>query len=178
MSTGPQRSAPSAPSVDAIRGALRGLRDEASPDEREFAARLHRNLVAAGAPPSTTWLGRLVDSGRDLWRELGRDRPQKRTLLTGAVLGALVTATALSVLTGARPGHDTVRGPMRAGGEVWGADEAGPPVLRPGAAPEHKTPRTAGDHRPTRDRMGADIGAERPERPRVHDKPDARLWRY
>ena len=148
-------------SPEEIRGVLRELRDETPADDREFTAQLHRRLVAAGAPPSATWLGRLAESARDLWQDLRGDRPQKRTLLTGALLGALVTAVAFSWLAGARFNHEALRDQAAQRG---GAAEA-----RSSSHLDRKS-RTAGDRRLMRDRMGADIGAERPERAHVHVK--------
>jgi hypothetical protein len=153
----PQGKLPTLP--DDVRGLLRELGDEKLPDEREFTARLHRRLVAAGAPPSATWLGRLTDGARELWHDLRGDRLGNRTLLTGAVLGALVTAVAFTWLAAGRGDTEALRdrgpGPAAIG--------AGQPSLHPA---EHKN-HTAGDRRLTRDRSGADIGAERPERPHV-----------
>jgi hypothetical protein len=150
-------------SPDDVRDMLAGLRQDALPDEREFAAGLHRRLVASGAPPASTWLGRLADVARELWQDLRGDRPQKRALFTGAVLGALVTAVALSWLAGPRGAHEALRSPVPHQQTV-GIAEPAAPMARP-AGPEHKS-HTLGDRRLTRDRMGTDIGAERPERPR------------
>jgi hypothetical protein len=113
---------------------------------------------AAGAPPSTTWLGRVAESARDLARLRG-DRPQKRSLFTGAVL-RLVTAS--PHLLAGPAGREALREPA--------------PRRRPWASPrrparaealdrEHKG-HTAGDRHLTRDRMGEN-GAERPERARA-----------
>jgi hypothetical protein len=150
-------------SPDDVRGALADLRDDPLPDDREFGARLHRRLVAAGPPPGATWLGRLAEGARDLWQDLRGDRPQKRALLTGAVLGALVTSIAFTWFAGPRaPTQEALR---EASPELQPVrvSEPSPPVLRP-ASPERKS-HTLGDRRLTRDRMGTDIGAERPERP-------------
>jgi hypothetical protein len=157
----PRSSPPSTPpSIDDVRGALRALGQEAPPAEREFAARLHRRLVAAGAPPAVTWFGRLVESVREPWRELR----QQRALVTGAMLGALVTATAFTLLAGPHRERAADLGPTAARGVA--------PVPRyldrPNLHAERKAPHTVGDRRSLRDRMGADIGAERPERPRAN----------
>ena len=140
-------------SPEEVRAALRALGADAAPGEREFAAALHRRLVAAGTPPALTWLGRLRGA-------LAGSRP----VLTGAVLGALVTATAFLLIGANRGGRDT-------GATVDRETPAAPvdrPVLRPSSpgAPT-KAVRTLGDHRLTRDRLGEDIGAERPERARA-----------
>jgi hypothetical protein len=144
-----------------VRTALTALADEAPPDEREFSARLHRRLVAAGAPPTPSWLGRLREIGLELWRTFGHDTPQKRSLLTGAILGALATATAFLLLSGLRGAS-----PERPGDETSSLVDTGDPSGATGGA-EHKGQHAVGDRRPTRDRLGEDIGAERPERLRV-----------
>jgi hypothetical protein len=128
-----------------VREILEELKNEAPPDEREFSARLHRRLVAAGPPPPPGWLERLSA----LWR----DAPQRRSLVTGAVLGALATATAFLMLSG-HPLRDSV-----------GPEDDTADVDAPGLDPaEHKALRAVGDRRITRDRLGDDIGAERAER--------------
>ena len=171
MSADSPRSSP--PSADDVRGALRALGQEAPAAEREFAARLHRRLVAAGAPPAVTCVERLVEGLREPWRELR----QQRALVTGAVLGALVTATAFTLLAGPRP-----QPAVDVGATVLRGFAPGPRYLdRPNLNPERKAPHTVGDRRSLRDRMGADIGAERPERPRAKTatktKPPARTIR-
>lgn len=142
-----------------VRDALDDLGDEAPPEEREFSARLHRRLAAAGAPPTPGWVERLQGWAVDVWR----DASQKRTLAMGAVLGALATATAFLLLSG---GH-----PFRDGGPAAGPDDDTAEADAPGAnvndESEHKTLRAVGDRHITRDRLGEDIGAERPERPRL-----------
>jgi hypothetical protein len=138
-----------------LRDALDDLRKETPPDEREFSARLHRRLAAAGAPPAPGWWERLQAWGGDLWQ----DASQKRTLVTGAVLGALATATTFLLLSG---GH-----PFRDGNPTMSPDDDTAEVDGPGVDPtEHKALRAVGDRRITRDRLG-DVGAERPERPRA-----------
>jgi hypothetical protein len=149
------------PLPEELRDVLATLGNETPPDEREFAARLHRRLVAAGAPPSPTWLERLNASGAELWQEFARDARQKRSLLTGAMLGALATATAFLLLSG---GH-----PLRDANPASGPDDETADVDSPSTGPaERKAQRAVGDRRPTRDRLGEDIGAERPERSRGH----------
>ena len=140
-----------------LRDVLDGLGNEAPPDEREFAARLHRRLVAAGPPPSPTWLERLHAGGAELWQELVRDARPKRSLLTGAMLGALATATAFLLLSGGHISRDN---------NPAGPDDETADVDSPSAGPARKAQRAVGDRRPTRDRLGEDIGAERPERAR------------
>jgi hypothetical protein len=141
------------------------LHDDPLPDDREFGARLHRRLVATGAPEGTTWLGRLAEGARELWLDLRGDRPQKRVLLTGAVLGALVTAVTFTMLAAPRGTHEAVREPAPQV-QPTAVREPAAPVLRQ-VSPERKG-HTLGDRRLTRDRMGTDIGAERPERPHSH----------
>jgi hypothetical protein len=138
-----------------VRDALDDLAKETPPDEREFSARLHRRLAAAGAPPAPGWLERLQAWASDLWQQ---DASPRRTLATGAVLGALATATAFLLLSGGHPFHD--------GGPAVGPDDDTAEVDTAGPA-EHKALRAVGDRRITRDRLGEDFGAERPERPHV-----------
>jgi hypothetical protein len=136
-----------------VRDVLDELGREALPDEREFSARLHRNLAAAGAPPAPGWFERMRGWASDLWQ----DASQKRTLATGAVLGALATATAFLLLSG---GH-----PFSAGGPTVSPDDDTAEVDAPGLdRSEHKTLRAVGDRRITRDRLGDDLGSDRPER--------------
>jgi hypothetical protein len=145
--------------AEELRDVLDRLGSEAPPDEREFAARLHCRLVAAGSPPSPTWLERLHAGAAELWQELGRDARQKRTLLTGAMLGALATATAFLLLSSGHPLRDA---------NPTSPDDETADVDSPKTGPaERKAQRAVGDRRPTRDRLGEDIGAERPERPRA-----------
>jgi hypothetical protein len=163
-STSPSPSPSGAPAD--LRGALRALGEEAPPGEREFAARLHRRLAEAGAPPERTWLdGVLSPFGEGLrapWHEM-----QRRTLLTGALLGALVTAAAFLLVASARP-------PSRDDSRVVSV-HASAPVMRyldrPNLRAERKSPHTLGDRRSARDRLGADFAADRPERPRAHVEP-------
>jgi hypothetical protein len=139
-----------------VRDALDDLRQETPPDEREFSARLHRRLVAAGPPPAPNWFERLQGWASDLWQ----DTSQKRTLVTGAVLGALATATAFLLLSTGHPLHD--------GGPAVSPDDDTAEADTPGLdRSEHKALRAVGDRRITRDRLGEDFGAERPERPHV-----------
>jgi hypothetical protein len=141
-----------------VREALEALKEidgETLPNEREFSAQLHRRLVAAGPPPST-WLEHL----RDFTRALGHDSPQQRSLLTGAILGALATATTFLLLSNGHPLHET--GSARAAVETSTLGVDGP--NGPSAGVEHKGQHAVGDHRSTRDRLGLDVGAERPER--------------
>ncbi|HEX4405076.1 MAG TPA: hypothetical protein VH560_09630 [Polyangia bacterium] len=144
-----------------VREALDAVRagdGDAPVDEREFAAQLHRRLVAAGPPPST-WLERL----REFARAAGHDSPQQRSLLTGAILGALATATTFLLLSNSHPLHET--GAARPGVETSSAQvkmKGEPSATVSGV--DHKGHRAVGDRRPTRDRLGLDIGAERPER--------------
>jgi hypothetical protein len=143
--------------------ALHSIDGDAPPNEREFAAQLHRRLVAAGPPPST-WLERLCEFAR----AVGHDSPQQRSLLTGAILGALATATTFLLLSNSHPLHET--GSARPGVETSSAQVQGrgdDPSTAAGV--EHKGQRAVGDRRPTRDRLGLDIGAERPER--IHVDP-------
>jgi hypothetical protein len=156
--TPPANKLPSSP--DDVRGVLRELRDDPLANEREFTAQLHRRLVAAGAPPSASWLGRLADAARELWHDLRGDRAQKRSLVTGALVGALVTAVVFSWLSASRPTREAVR-EAASDEQTVGVAEPPRPVLRP-----DRKSHTAGDRRLTRDRMGVDIGAERPERAR------------
>jgi hypothetical protein len=154
-----------------LRDVLGTLGHETPPDEREFAARLHRRLVAAGPPRAPGWLERLGASGAALWQDHSADARQKRTLLTGAVIGALATATAFLMLTGGHPGRD--------GNPATGPEDETADVDSPSAGPaERKAQRAVGDRRPTRDRLGDDIGAERPERVRGHaEGPETRATR-
>jgi hypothetical protein len=141
-----------------VRDALAALGNETPPDEREFAARLHRRLAAAGAPPASGWLERLQTRGAEVWQEA----VQKRSLVTGAVLGALATATAFLLLSGGRP--------LRDGTPAASPDDETADVETPGSDPaERGSQRAVGDRHITRDRLGEDIGAERAERPRPHD---------
>ena len=136
-----------------VRDVLDELRHEAPPDEREFSARLHRNLAAAGAPPAPGWFERMRGWASDLWQ----DASQKRTLATGAVLGALATATAFLMLSG---GH-----PFSAAGPTVSPDDDTAEVDAPRIdRSEHKALRAVGDRRITRDRLGDDLGSDRPER--------------
>jgi len=143
-----------------LRGALRALGEEAPPDEREFAARLHRRLAEAGAPPAPTWLNRLGEGLRAPWHDV-----QRRAMLTGALVGALVTATAFLLVASARS-------PTRDDDARVVSVHASAPVMRyldhPNLRAERKLPHTLGDRRSARDRLGADFAADRPERPRVH----------
>ena len=168
MSSDPNKS-PHLP--EDVRDVLSTLGHEAPPDEREFAARLHRRLVAAGPPRAPGWLERLGASGAALWQDNGTDARQRRTLLTGAVIGALATATAFLMLTGGHPGRD--------GNPATGPEDETADVDSPSAGPaERKAQRAVGDRRPTRDRLGEDIGAERPERVRGHaEVPGTRATR-
>jgi hypothetical protein len=137
-----------------VRDVLDELGKEAPPDEREFSARLHRRLAAAGPPPPPGWLERLSAGSAAIWQ----DAPQRRSLVTGAVLGALATATAFLVLSG----H-----PFRDSNPAASPDDETADVDNPALdSGEHKTLRAVGDRRITRDRLGEDIGAERPERSR------------
>jgi hypothetical protein len=157
-------SSKSPPLPEELRAALEALGNETPPEEREFSARLHRRLVAAGAPPAPGWLERLGVS--EIWQELSRDARQKRSLLTGAVLGALATATTFLVLSS---GH-----PLRDASPTASPDDETADVDDPSLGPaDRKAQRAVGDRRPMRDRLGEDIGAERPERPRVHQAPPA-----
>ncbi len=143
-----------------VREALETLEGDTPPNEREFSAQLHRRLVAAGPPPST-WLERL----RDFARAVGHDSPQQRSLLTGAILGALATATTFLLLSNSHPLHGT--GAARSGVETTSRAQIQMQMDDSSAATagvEHKGQRAVGDRRPTRDRLGLDIGAERPER--------------
>jgi hypothetical protein len=82
--------------------------------------------------------------------------------VTGAVLGALATATAFLVLSG----H-----PLRDGNPAASPEDDIADVDTPGLdASGPKTVRAVGDRRIMRDRLGDDIGAERAERarPGVH----------
>jgi hypothetical protein len=147
----------SLPLPEDVRDALEALGNEPPPDEREFAARLHRRLAAAGAPPTPGWLERLCAATADLWQEVA----QKRPLITGAVIGALTTATAFLLLSG---GH-----PLRDGNPAVSPDDETADVDSPGPVPAERKPqqRAVGDRHLTRDRLGEDIGAERPERSRA-----------
>jgi hypothetical protein len=150
-----------------VREALEALKEidgDTLPDEREFSARLHRRLVAAGPPPST-----LVERLRDFARAVGHDSPQQRSLVTGAILGALATATTFLLLSNSHPLHET--GSARPGldtsnaqGQVQGDD---PSATSAGLERKGQAQRAVGDRRPSRDRLGLDIGAERPERSRL-----------
>ncbi len=128
-------------------GRVQGQGDDQADEARGFDAELHRRLVAAGAPPALTWLGRLREAFTT-----------SRPVLTGAVLGALVTATVFLLLGSNRGGRDahTTVGREPATGTIER------PLLRPAST---KSVHTLGDRRVTRDRLGEDIGAERPERP-------------
>ena len=131
----------SSPSHEEVRGALRALGAEAPPGEREFAARRHRRLAAAGPPPAVTWLDNLLDDARESWR----DR-QRRSLLTGALVGALVTATVFTLLAGARPR-------ARGDGALVFSPGVAPAIRsldRPSARPDHKASHALGDHRSLR----------------------------
>jgi hypothetical protein len=154
-----------------LRDALDALGNETPPEEREFSARLHRRLVASGPPPAPGWLERLGAGGAELWQDLGRDARQKRSLLTGAVLGALAMATTFLLLSSGRP--------LRDGNPTASPDDETADVDSPSLGPaERKAQRAVGDRRPTRDRLGEDIGAERAERPRGHvDGPQTRATR-
>jgi hypothetical protein len=144
-----------------LRDVLDELGNETPADEREFSSRLHCRLVAAGPPPAPGWLERLGAGGVELWQEIGRDARQKRSLLTGAVLGALAMATAFLLLSGGRP--------LRDGNPAVSPDDETADVDSPSLGPaERKAQRAVGDRRPTRDRLGDDIGAERPERAHPH----------
>jgi hypothetical protein len=141
-----------------VREALRAIEGDEPPNEHAFSAQLHRRLVAAGPPPST-WFERL----RDFARAVGHDSPQQRSLLTGAILGALATATTFLLLSNSHPLHETGAARSR----VETTSSAQTQIDDPSAAAagvEHKGQRAVGDRRPTRDRLGLDIGAERPER--------------
>jgi hypothetical protein len=147
--------APGAPlSPDEVRGALRELVHQAQPDEREFGAELHRRLAAAGEPPTLGWFAWLRDGFASA-----------RPMLTGAVLGALVTATAFLLLGARGPARDTNE---TVDESVERRASAPPPALieeRPAPRPAMMgRGRTMGDRHVTRDRMTDDIGAERPER--------------
>jgi hypothetical protein len=143
--------------------ALRSIDGDTPPNEREFAAQLHRRLVAAGPPPST-WLERL----RDFARAVGHDSPQQRSLLTGAILGALATATTFLLLSNSHPLHETgERGSVRSGVATSSAQIQGDDPSAAAGGVDHKGQRAVGDRRPTRDRLGFDLGAERPERSRL-----------
>ena len=144
--------------------ALRSIEGDTPPNEREFSAQLHRRLVAAGPPPST-WLEHL----RDFARAVGHDSPQQRSLLTGAILGALATATTFLLLSNSHPLHETgaARSRVETTSSAQGQMQMQLQMDDPSAAAaggEHKGQRAVGDRRPTRDRLGLDIGAERPER--------------
>jgi hypothetical protein len=148
-----------------VREALEALKEidgDTPPDERAFSAQLHRRLVAAGPPPST-WLERL----RDFARAVGHDSPQQRSLVTGAILGALATATTFLLLSNSHPLHET--GSARPGVDTSSAQGPGDDPSAPSAGAERKgqAQRAVGDRRPSRDRLGLDIGAERPERMRL-----------
>jgi hypothetical protein len=141
-------------SPEEVRGALRALAEETPPGEREFTARLHRRLAAAGPPPAETWLARLVASFRDPWRDV-----QRRALLTGALVGALVTATLFTLVAGAGSGPQPHTGVT--------SSRLAPTMRyfdRPNLHADRKSPRTLGDRRSARDRLGADFAADRPER--------------
>jgi hypothetical protein len=145
--------------TDEVREALAAARSEELPDEREFAARLHRRLAAAGPPPAPGWLERLSASVVDLWQGVA----PKRSLVTGALLGALATAAAFLILQG-RPWRD---GPPAAAPDDETAD-VGSAIEGSVVAPVgRKAQRAVGDRRLTRDRLEQDIGAERPERSHV-----------
>jgi hypothetical protein len=152
----------SLPLPEDVRVALDAVRGETPPDEREFSARLHRRLAAAGAPPAPGWLERLQAASAELWSDMS----QKRSLVTGAVLGALATATAFLLLSS---GH-----PQRDGNPAANPDDESADVDGPGTGPaDRKSQRAVGDRRLTRDRLGEDIGAERPERSRARPEQPA-----
>jgi hypothetical protein len=155
MSAGSPKSPP--PSPDELRAALRELGEEPPSGERDFAAGLHRRLVAAGAP-RPAWRARVAC----LWQDLWRDRPQRRSLLTGAVLGALVTAVVLTLLSPGARDRQEADGQDPSAPEACAPDVVATPVVPAGTTEHHG--HAVGDRRPTRDRMGAFIGAERPER--------------
>jgi hypothetical protein len=148
-----------------VRDALAAISGEAPPEEREFSARLHRRLVAANAPRSPGWRARVREAGAELWRALGSDTPQKRSFVTGAIgvlFGALATATAFLLLSGAHPFHGAAPSRLRMDDETSSLGPSEGKSAAPGA--DRKGQRAAGDRRPSRDRLGEDIGAERPER--------------
>jgi hypothetical protein len=150
MSSDTQKSLPL---PEDLRDALIALGSETPPDEREFSARLHRRLAAAGPPPVPGTLERAWATAVDFCHDL----LHRRSLLTGAVLGALATATLFMILTG---GH-----PLRDATPTTGPEDETADVDAPGLdTSEHKALRAVGDRRITRDRLGEDIGAERPER--------------
>jgi hypothetical protein len=158
-------SSKSPPLSEDLRGALDEIGRETPPDEREFAARLHRRLVAAGPPPAPGWLERAAVAGVELLQELARDARQKRSLLTGAVIGALATATTFLLLSGGHPLHDGTPGANpREDDETADVDGPSGPTLGPA---DRTAQHAVGDRRLTRDRLGDDIGAERPERARA-----------
>jgi hypothetical protein len=160
----------SLPSLEDVRDVLEALGSEAPPDEREFAARLHRRLVASGAPPPPSWLEGWLEGWREAWlgwldrlaatgADLWHDTSQKRSLLTGAVLGALVMATVFMLLSGGRPLREA-----NPAASANNSDDTADVDGRGAGPAERKSQRAVGDRRPTRDRLGEDIGAERPER--------------
>jgi hypothetical protein len=157
MSSRPPK-APGAPlSPEEVRGTLRELGAQPLEDEREFGAELHRRLAAAGEPPAFGWLAWLREA------VVGA-----RPMLTGAVLGALVTATAFLLLGGRGPTRDVETTVERSAS----APTPAPIEERPTQRPMGGRGRTYGDRHVTRDRMTDDIGAERPER--LHGRYDRR----
>jgi hypothetical protein len=73
-------------------------------------------------------------------------------------------------LSGGHPLRDGTPGPS-VDDETADVDTSGP------SPAERKAQRAVGDRRLTRDRLGEDIGAERPERPRLHEIPPTRAAR-
>jgi hypothetical protein len=140
-------------SPEGVRHALRVLQADILPAEREFAARLHRRLVAAGPPPAAAWFARV----RELWQETWGGRP----VLMGAMLGSLVTGAVFTLLTGTQAGREVHPTATRTRAEER-VRQAAPPVAP--TIPDHKAPRTVGDRRLVRDRPAEEVGAERAER--------------
>jgi hypothetical protein len=124
------------------------------------SASSRRNCTAASSPRAHPRARRGSAASRELWHDLRGDRAQKRSLVTGALVGALVTAVVFSWLSASRPTREAVR-EAASDEQTVGVAEPPRPVLRP-----DRKSHTAGDRRLTRDRMGVDIGAERPERAR------------
>jgi len=157
------------PLPEDLRVLFDALGREAPPDEREFAARLHRRLVAAGPPPVPGWLERLGASVGELAQEIGRDLRQKRSILTGAVIGALATATAFLLLSGGHPLRDTTpaANPLNETAETAEPGDVDTTNGSNRGPSERAAQRAVGDRHLTRDRLGDDIGAERPERSRA-----------